>query len=158
MGSLGNSCAVRSVFKPAVEQAQFEACDDFIAQMVADAWVCLYRMCLPWSVPDDAQGGWVHGHFGLIRFQAQPMNKAFTKESDDDDDDEGASSPAMPAGTKNYITPAGYARLRAELLSLLDVERPKVVETVSWAAKNGDVNAGQEPRVFAGEDAVLPLG
>ena len=67
------------------------------------------------------------------------MNKAFTKESDDaDDDDEGAVSSATPAGTKNYITPAGYARLRAELLSLLDVERPKVVETVSWAAKNGD--------------------
>jgi transcription elongation factor GreB len=36
------------------------------------------------------------------------------------------------------MTPAGYARLRAELMTLLDVERPKVVETVSWAAKNGD--------------------
>lgn len=67
------------------------------------------------------------------------MNKAFTKESDDaDDDDADSSAPAMPAGVKNYITPAGYARLRAELLSLLDEERPKVVEIVSWAAKNGD--------------------
>jgi transcription elongation factor GreB len=67
------------------------------------------------------------------------MNKAFTKESDDaDDDDAESSAPATPAGVKNYITPAGYARLRAELLSLLDVERPKVVEIVSWAAKNGD--------------------
>lgn len=28
--------------------------------------------------------------------------------------------------------------MRAELMNLLDVERPKVVETVSWAAKNGD--------------------
>jgi transcription elongation factor GreB len=70
------------------------------------------------------------------------MNKAFTKESDagtDDDDDDGAASlPPLPAGAKNYITPAGWARLRAELMGLLDVERPKVVETVSWAAKNGD--------------------
>ena len=67
------------------------------------------------------------------------MNKAFTRESDEtDDDDAESSSSSIPAGTKNYITPAGYARLRAELLNLLDVERPKVVETVSWAAKNGD--------------------
>ena len=44
----------------------------------------------------------------------------------------------MPAGAKNYLTPAGYAALRAELLNLLDVERPKVVDVVSWAAKNGD--------------------
>ena len=44
----------------------------------------------------------------------------------------------MPAGSKNYITPQGYARLRAELLELMDEERPKVVEAVHWAAKNGD--------------------
>jgi transcription elongation factor GreB len=68
------------------------------------------------------------------------MNKAFTKESDVDPDDDDSSSalPPLPAGAKNYMTPAGYARLREELISLLDVERPKVVETVSWAAKNGD--------------------
>jgi len=67
------------------------------------------------------------------------MNKAFTKESDAaDDDDDGPSLPPLPAGSKNYITPAGYARLRAELLSLIDVERPKVVEVVHWAASNGD--------------------
>ena len=68
------------------------------------------------------------------------VNKAFTKESDDsgEDDADTASSPPLPAGAKNYLTPAGYARLRAELLTLLDVERPKVVEVVSWAAKNGD--------------------
>src|SRR5689334_14920661 len=67
------------------------------------------------------------------------MNKAFTKEpegGDDEDDEPGL--PPLPAGTKNYITPAGYKRLREELMSLLDVERPKVVEVVSWAAKNGD--------------------
>ena len=68
------------------------------------------------------------------------VNKAFTKESDDGDEDDGdtASAPPLPAGAKNYLTPAGYARLRAELLALLDDERPKVVEVVSWAAKNGD--------------------
>ena len=68
------------------------------------------------------------------------MNKAFVKEAEDgDDDDEAAAGPSpIPAGTRNYITPAGYARLRAELMSLLDTERPKVVEAVSWAAKNGD--------------------
>lgn len=68
------------------------------------------------------------------------MSKAFTKETDADADDDGAGgalSP-LPAGSKNYITPQGYARLRAELLELMDVERPKVVEAVHWAAKNGD--------------------
>ena len=69
------------------------------------------------------------------------MSKAFTRESDpsvDTDDDEVAGPAPLPAGTRNYITPEGYARLRGELMSLLDVERPKVVEVVSWAAKNGD--------------------
>ena len=67
------------------------------------------------------------------------MNKAFTKESDgEDDDDQLAGLPPLPAGTRNYMTPAGYRRLREELMTLLDVERPKMVETVSWAAKNGD--------------------
>ena len=65
------------------------------------------------------------------------MNKAFTKESDGDDDEE-LALPAVPQGTKNYVTPQGYARLRSELMGLLDEERPKVVEVVSWAAKNGD--------------------
>ncbi|MES2956813.1 MAG: transcription elongation factor GreB [Pseudomonadota bacterium] len=69
------------------------------------------------------------------------MNKAFTKETDGDADDDEGDAPALPplpAGSKNYLTPTGYTRLRAELLSLLDDERPKVVEVVSWAAKNGD--------------------
>jgi transcription elongation factor GreB len=65
------------------------------------------------------------------------MNKAFTKEPEGDDDDE-VGLPALPAGGKNYITPAGYQRLRDELLNLIDVERPKVVEIVHWAASNGD--------------------
>ena len=66
------------------------------------------------------------------------MSKAFTKESDGDDDDDVPGLPPLPAGTRNCITPQGYARLRAEFMELLDVERPKIVEIVSWAAKNGD--------------------
>lgn len=65
------------------------------------------------------------------------MSKAFTKESDDADDDE-LALPPLPAGGKNYITPAGYARLRDELLDLIDNERPKIVDVVHWAASNGD--------------------
>ncbi|MGE5864344.1 MAG: transcription elongation factor GreB [Rhizobacter sp.] len=65
------------------------------------------------------------------------MSKAFTKETDGDDDDD-VALPQIPAGSKNYVTPAGYKRLREELIQLLDVERPKVVDVVSWAAKNGD--------------------
>jgi len=66
------------------------------------------------------------------------MSKAFTKESDQDDDDDAPGLPALPKGARNYMTPQGYARLREEFMTLLDVERPKVVEAVSWAAKNGD--------------------
>ena len=69
------------------------------------------------------------------------MNKAFTREPDADAEEDGAeeaAAPALPAGSRNYLTPAGWRRLRDELMGLLDFERPKVVETVSWAAKNGD--------------------
>ena len=66
------------------------------------------------------------------------MNKAFVKESDADDEEDLPGLPPLPAGTRNYLTPAGYRRLREELMTLLDVERPKIVEVVSWAAKNGD--------------------
>ncbi len=68
------------------------------------------------------------------------MNKAFVKEpsGDDDEDEAAAGLPPLPAGTRNYLTPQGYARLRQELVELIERERPKVVEVVSWAAKNGD--------------------
>ena len=69
------------------------------------------------------------------------MNKAFTREPDadaDDDDEVSPGTPSLPPGTRNYLTPAGYKRLRDELLALIDDERPKIVEIVSWAAKNGD--------------------
>ena len=63
------------------------------------------------------------------------MSKAFTRESDAEEDEVGL--PPLPAGGKNYITPKGYAALRAELFDLIDNERPKVVDIVHWAASNG---------------------
>jgi len=66
------------------------------------------------------------------------VSKAFTKESDSGEDDEDVALPALPCGSKNYITPAGYERLRAELLELIDNERPRIVDIVHWAASNGD--------------------
>ena len=69
----------------------------------------------------------------------QCMSKAFTKESDaEDDDDELGALPPIPAGSKNYITPQGYQRLRDELFALIDTERPQIVDIVHWAASNGD--------------------
>ena len=65
------------------------------------------------------------------------MSKAFTKETDDSGDDD-LQLPPLPAGGKNYVTPMGYARLKTELLDLIDNERPKVVDIVHWAASNGD--------------------
>jgi transcription elongation factor GreB len=66
------------------------------------------------------------------------MNKAFVREASDDDED----LPEVPEvggdAPRNYITPAGHARMKAELLRLLDVDRPEVVRVVAWAASNGD--------------------
>jgi transcription elongation factor GreB len=67
------------------------------------------------------------------------MSKAFTKEGDEPPGEpETDSGPALPAGAKNYITPGGFKKLQDELRHLVKDERPKVVETVSWAAGNGD--------------------
>jgi transcription elongation factor GreB len=76
-------------------------------------------------------------HRGGTARYACGMSKAFTKETEGDDDGD-ISLPELPAGTKNYITPQGYERLRAELLHLIDEERPLLVEVVHWAASNGD--------------------
>jgi transcription elongation factor GreB len=65
------------------------------------------------------------------------MNKAFTRESDAPEDDLDVE-PRTPAGTKNYITPVGHARLKSELKALVEVERPELIKTVAWAAANGD--------------------
>ena len=66
------------------------------------------------------------------------MSKAFVKEDSEAPEEPESAPPALPAGGKNYMTPAGYARLKAELKQLVEVERPEVVRTVSWAASNGD--------------------
>jgi len=86
-------------------------------------WAFSISSCLSWA-SDGA-------------FEPSDMSKAFTKESDGDDDED-LGLPALPTGARNYMTPAGYARLRAELFGLIDDERPKVVEIVHWAASNGD--------------------
>jgi transcription elongation factor GreB len=65
------------------------------------------------------------------------MSKAFTKETEADEDFED-EIPALPAGLKNYMTPEGLRRLQDEFAQLLQIERPKTVETVAWAAGNGD--------------------
>lgn len=66
------------------------------------------------------------------------MNKAFVRETDGDDEEELQAAPSLPAGTRNYITPAGHARLREELEELVRRERPRIVDIVAWAASNGD--------------------
>jgi transcription elongation factor GreB len=67
----------------------------------------------------------------------EPMSKAFTREGDAPEE-EIEVEPRVPQGPKNYITPAGHARLRSELKALVEIERPEVVKTVAWAASNGD--------------------
>ena len=65
------------------------------------------------------------------------MSKAFVRESEEDDDEQPAG-PSVPAGIRNYMTTTGYARLQSELEQLVKSERPALVQTVSWAAGNGD--------------------
>lgn len=62
------------------------------------------------------------------------MSKAFTKETDQEPEE----PERQPDTSVNYVTPAGLAALQHELKQLLFTERPKVVETVRWAAGNGD--------------------
>ena len=66
------------------------------------------------------------------------MSKAFTREGDGDNEDDAEEIVAIPAGIKNYMTPYGLKTLQEEFRQLMRVERPKVVEVVSWAAGNGD--------------------
>ena len=67
------------------------------------------------------------------------MNKAFVREDSGEDDDE-ALAPALrlPPGSRNYMTRRGHHVLHEELDQLVRVERPRLVETVAWAAGNGD--------------------
>lgn len=66
------------------------------------------------------------------------MNKAFVKENDQDDEESLPGVPSLPPGTRNYMTRRGYEVLRLELDNLVRDERPQLVETVRWAASNGD--------------------
>ena len=75
--------------------------------------------------------------FSFFAWESPTMSKAFTRETDSDDEDDLPAAAPVPGG-KNYITRAGYDRLRAELFSLIDDERPKIVDIVHWAASNGD--------------------
>jgi len=67
------------------------------------------------------------------------MSKAFVREDgpEEECDEEGGAAPLSP-GTRNYMTPAGHARMQAELAHLVRKERPEVVAVVAWAAGNGD--------------------
>jgi transcription elongation factor GreB len=68
------------------------------------------------------------------------MSKAFTNEANasDERDDAPDEAPPLPAGTRNYMTPGGFARMKRELDQLVARERPELVATVAWAAGNGD--------------------
>ena len=65
------------------------------------------------------------------------MSKAFTKDTDGEDEEE-LETEVSPSGLKNYMTPHGFKTLQDELKQLMRVDRPKIVEIVSWAAGNGD--------------------
>ncbi|MDO8934062.1 MAG: transcription elongation factor GreB [Rhodocyclaceae bacterium] len=66
------------------------------------------------------------------------MNKAFVKEGEGDEEEELAAAPALPPGSNNYMTVTGHAAMRQEFERLVKVERPELVQVVSWAAGNGD--------------------
>jgi transcription elongation factor GreB len=68
----------------------------------------------------------------------QSHEQGLRAENATEDEDEEIGLPALPAGSKNYMTPAGHARMQAELSQLVRTERPSVVSIVSWAAGNGD--------------------
>src|SRR5262245_56776165 len=68
------------------------------------------------------------------------MSKAVTREdaSPDDEPDSDEEQNPIPPGSKNYLTPHGWRRMRDELTWLVKTERPEVTGAVSWAAKLGD--------------------
>ena len=67
------------------------------------------------------------------------MSNLSHPEVDDTDEDEQVdSSVQVPLGAKNYITPAGFRKLQNELDQLWKAERPTLVQTITWAASNGD--------------------
>jgi transcription elongation factor GreB len=69
----------------------------------------------------------------------EAMSKAFTREDATPEEDfEGEEENPIPAGAKNYVTPAGWQRMRDEVRWLVNSERPAVTRIVSWAASLGD--------------------
>src|SRR5258708_13757656 len=66
------------------------------------------------------------------------MSKAFVKDDAGAPETDEVAAPLPPPAGKNYITPAGFARLQREKKQLLDLDRPEVVKTVAWAAALGD--------------------
>jgi transcription elongation factor GreB len=86
-----------------------------------------------------ADGSAIHARRMRRKIRARNMNKAFVKETDAvEDEDDLPGQPTLPAGVKNYVTPAGLLALREEFERLVKVERPHLVEVVAWAASNGD--------------------
>lgn len=75
---------------------------------------------------------------GLFNLNHQNLMTQMQNDDDFDDDSDALSSQGSPQPVKNYMTPKGYAAMRGELLQLMDIERPKIVEIVHWAASNGD--------------------
>lgn len=69
-----------------------------------------------------------------LKIQNSDINRA----QDAGDDDELPPLAPLPAGVKNYITPGGHRKLQSELEQLWKVERPVLVNTITWAASNGD--------------------
>jgi len=83
--------------------------------------------------------GRAYNRAALRCVRRQAMSKAFTHEETEVDDDLAAEAGSpLPAGSRNYMTPGGFARLRSELDALVARERPELVATVAWAAGNGD--------------------
>jgi len=72
------------------------------------------------------------------------MNRAFVQGIDaaagshGTEEDEPEQAVRLPADARNYTTPGGYRRLKEELEQLWKIERPALVQTVAWAASNGD--------------------
>ena len=103
------------------------------------SFLCALPACLP-TRAGVALAKWIPYHSPFANTETAQVNKAFVKESDgaDDGDEELAPAQRLPAGSKNYMTRRGYDALRVELDQLVRFERPKLVETVAWAAGNGD--------------------
>jgi transcription elongation factor GreB len=81
--------------------------------------------------------GFILKAFLLALRQGFKIQNSLMKNTADEDDDLPALPP-LPAGVKNYITPGGHRKLQAELEQLWKVERPVLVNTITWAASNGD--------------------